>query len=121
MVRNNIEQGNVYQDRNKYQWLLGCFMDKGSLLFSKDVEIKWSDHKKGEIKKSHPKNSGTTTLCILIKGHVTILFSEENKFTLKKQGDYSIWSPNKWHLTEVIKDSIILTIRWPSLRDKKPN
>jgi hypothetical protein len=36
-------------------------------------------------------------------------------FALKDQGDYAIWGPGIDHSWQAEEDSIIITVRWPSL------
>jgi hypothetical protein len=114
----SIIQGNAYKDRTTHHWLVGVFIDKSKGL-RKDarVEIRWSSHKAGEKKGRWTKSLGATTMTILIKGKFVNFFKNKKKCILEKEGDYIIYAPKTPHTWEAIKDSVILTVRWPS----KPN
>jgi quercetin dioxygenase-like cupin family protein len=55
-----------------------------------------------------------TTVLLLIEGRFRLDLSV-GTFVLQKEGDYAIWGPgidHSWHAEE---NSVVITIRWPSL------
>jgi quercetin dioxygenase-like cupin family protein len=61
-----------------------------------------------------------TTLVILISGRFRIRFSNEpgDEVVLVEQGNYVIWGAGIDHTWGAEEDSVVLTIRWPSLTDR---
>lgn len=57
-----------------------------------------------------------TTLCVLIKGSVSLQFPGK-ECTLSQVGDYAIWSAGVPHRWAVVQESLVLTVRWPSVPD----
>ncbi len=104
----------VITERDGNHWVMGHFMPPDSPLQTNDLEIKWGKHKKGEAKKSSGTNKRAKTLAILIEGKVLLTFDDE-KVILKEKGDYVYWDSGVIHSWEVLKDSLIITIRWPSI------
>ncbi len=73
-------------------------------------------HKKGEEKKEIVANKKAKTISILIKGKFLIRFPEDNKDVLLSEiGEYVFWDSMVYHNSEALEDSIVMTIRWPSI------
>jgi len=107
---------NILKNPERKGWLLGHFIKSPILLNSTDIEIKWGIHKKGEKYKKAKGNKKAKSLAILVRGRVRIYFPDQNKaVVLSKEGDFLIWSPKIFHLTEFLDDTRMLTIRWPSI------
>lgn len=100
-------------------WLVGHFVkDNSELYTSKEVEVKWGVHTKNERKEANGVNILATTLTILISGSFIMEFPALNKkITLNKIGDYLIFPPGVSHYWVAEADSIVLTIRWPSIEN----
>lgn len=114
-----VKFGNVQQDRNERQWLVGYFRGPNSgLLHQTDVEIKTANHQAGEKSSGWTKNSVSTTFTIVINGKFFTRIrnyetSSEQEFILEP-GDYLIFAPNVLHTWEALENSTVITFRWPS-------
>ncbi|MEK7606433.1 MAG: signal peptidase I [Patescibacteria group bacterium] len=96
-------------------WVVGRFIEMENPLHSTDVEIKYHVAKKGEHNEV-VASSKAQSLTILIRGEFKISFPEQSKeFILKKEGDFIFWNPGIGHDWEVREDSLLITVRWPSL------
>lgn len=93
---------------------MGNFVDKKlGLRHSDDVEIKWKNHTKGEERSEWATNETRTSIGILIRGKVEMVFRDKTQI-LSKEGDYVMWGPSIDHKWRVLEDSLVITIRWPS-------
>jgi hypothetical protein len=77
------------------------------------IEVKWSVYHAGEKKQLWGANLTATTLCLLIKGKVSIRFPM-TECSLAREGDYVIWPAGLPHRGTIAEDALVLTIRWPS-------
>lgn len=77
-----------------------------------NLELRWIQIKKGEVKKSHAEPD-TTAIVILIKGCHRVFFENE-EVDLKEQGDYVFIAPNQIHSWEAMEDNLLVTLRWES-------
>lgn len=114
---NKIKTGNFNEESEAYRgWIIGHFI-KGKPHFQlKDFEVKWGKHKKGDHRDSLSGKDIRSSLCILIYGKELVKFPAENKeILLEKEGDYIFFSPNLPHTWEMLEDSFIIAIRWPSI------
>jgi hypothetical protein len=116
LVADNWYVGNARTDgRNRRGWLIGHFLgEEDGIRLSKDVEIKWGIHLAGEQRKSWQDAENRTTVIVLIEGYFRINLSVDS-FVLREQGDYAMWGPGIGHSWQAEEDSIVLTIRWPSI------
>lgn len=112
----NWHIGNAEEDgRNTRGWILGHFLDPSAgVRSSKDVEVKWGIHPAGEKRHDWTADDQRTTLVLLVEGHFRIDLTGTS-VTLEKQGDYATWGSGIDHSWESITDSIVVTVRWPSL------
>jgi quercetin dioxygenase-like cupin family protein len=53
-------------------------------------------------------------MVVLIKGRFQIDLSDASR-ELNTEGDYVVWGPGIDHCWRAIEDSVVLTVRWPSL------
>jgi hypothetical protein len=115
----NVISGNAILDgRNNRSsgWFLGEFISASEgLRHSKDVEVKWGVHVAGETKTGIGTNKISTTLAILISGKFVLTFPGRENICLNDQGDYAVFGPGIPHAWTAIEDTIIITIRWPSI------
>jgi hypothetical protein len=100
-------------------WFLGQFVPAElGLRHQTDVELKWGIHPDGE-KRAHPwANGNGTTVSILIGGGLRVAFhvgTSPHMVTLEKQGDYIVFGPNVVHSWEAIGDTLVLSVRFPSV------
>ena len=56
-------------------------------------------------------------MSILIRGKYELNFGKETVM-LEKEGDYLFFTPNMAHHMLAHEDSVVLTVRWPSLSNK---
>ncbi len=100
-------------------WFVGHFTGpQAGLAYTRDVEIKWGVHPAGESKTSTAANRSATTLSILVSGAFRVVFPEDGlEVNLVDPGDYVVWAPGVAHTWQALKETTILTVRWPSLPD----
>ena len=111
-----VFSGNAYADGARQRgWFVGHFLEQtGDLRATASIEVKWRVYHGGE-KKHYWGVSGTaTTLCMLIKGNITIWFPM-TECVLSHEGDYVIWPAGLPHRWTIAEDALVLTIRWPSI------
>ncbi len=115
-----LEQGNAYDAGEKHAgWILGHFQT-GNLL-SNDVEIKWKLHPAGDRNGKYSRCNGKT-ISILVRGCLQYRFVPENQhwsiaeIVLENEGDFVSWGPEMNHDWIALKESLVMTVRWPSLR-----
>ena len=100
-------------------WFVGQFVPPElGLRHQTDVELKWGIHKDGD-KRSQPwANGNATTISILIQGtlHVTFQLNETSQMVaLRQVGDYIAFGPEMVHSWEAIGDTVVLSVRFPSV------
>ena len=85
-------------------------------------EIKWSNSRKGDKKPEPALNVKAKSVGILVYGSFRMDFPDEKEsFTLRDEGDYVFCNAGVTHSWEVLEDSLLITIRWPSTpNDQKP-
>ena len=114
--RSMVRCGNALADGARHQgWFIGRFLEIPHDLRSSDaVEVKWSTHFAGTQKQFWGMSEEATTLCVLIKGQVSLQFPGR-ECLLSQEGDYAIWSAGVPHRWVVVQESLVLTVRWPSV------
>ncbi|MAG01747.1 signal peptidase I [Candidatus Pacearchaeota archaeon] len=113
-----IETGNLnhQKDSEKRGWFIGHFMQEDSPFQSHNFEVRWAVHSKGEVKPTVAANKIAKTISVLIKGKMILKFpKDDEEIVLSKEGDYAFWDSNIYHTSEILEDSTVLTIRWPSI------
>lgn len=115
LVSGNWHSGNAEEDgRDHRGWILGHFIDPSEgVRSSKDVEIKWGIHPKGEKRVEWTADDQRTTLVFHVSGQFRIDLTE-GTFTLQRKGDYLVWGPGIDHTWEALTDAVVVTVRWPS-------
>lgn len=108
-------------------WFVGQFIPAElGLRHQTDVELKWGVHPDGE-KRSRPwANGNGTTISVLIRGALCVTFHGQTPevVTLQKIGDYVVFGPDVMHSWEAIGETIVLSVRFPSVevgRQMTPN
>ena len=111
-----ISAGNAFADGDKHRgWLVGNFIEPpDSVLNSGDVEIKWGVHPAGEERSDWTTGETRTSFMVLISGRF-IQRLPDRQVELTKPGDYVSWGPGVVHAWRAIEDSVLLTVRWPSV------
>jgi hypothetical protein len=106
-------QGNANDDAPAERgWLLGHFMEPGSIRQTDAVEVKWGVHAAGKTRASWATDGGTT-MTLLVSGRFRVQFTDGD-VPLDRQGDYVVWGPGAEHSWTALEDSIVVTVRWPS-------
>ena len=110
--------GNAQDDSAPFHdWLVGYFVPLSSgLRHSDDIEIKWGVHQKGAGDDQWTVNRMATSISILVSG-VDQISLPHRVFTLSNPGDYLIWGPGMPHRWRTLEDSVVITVRWPSIAD----
>jgi hypothetical protein len=108
--------GNARADgASHHGWFIGRFLNiPHDLRSSHAIEVKWSTHHAGTRKQRWGMSEEATTLCVLIKGQVSIQFPGR-ECLLSQEGDYVIWPAGIPHRWAVAQESLVLTVRWPSV------
>jgi mannose-6-phosphate isomerase-like protein (cupin superfamily) len=108
-------RGNADDERAEHGgWFVGHFMSDGDIAHSSDVEVKWGVHNAGDAREVWQHDETRTTVVFLVRGRFHVELSTESH-VLVRPGDYSIWGAGVSHSWWAEEDSIVLTIRWPSL------
>lgn len=97
-------------------WLLGHFLKEsnGGVRATEALEVKWGIHPEGERRAEWVSGDERTTLLVLVQGRFRLDLSV-GTVVLKRQGDYVVWGPGIDHSWQAEQDSIVLTVRWPSV------
>lgn len=108
--------GNAADDgAERRGWILGHFMEPSTGDRSTNaLEVKWGIHQAGEKRSDWVTGERRTTLVLLIQGHFDVVFRDGNA-SLARQGDYLVWGPGVDHSWEAKQDSVVVTVRWPSV------
>jgi hypothetical protein len=101
-------------------WFVGQFIppDWGPR-HQTDVELKWAMHADGERRRHGAEaNGNATTISVLIHGALRAIFHIDGAprvVTLKNEGDYVIFGPDVVHSWEALGDTVVLSVRFPSI------
>jgi hypothetical protein len=89
----------VEASKNTRGWLLGHFMPgDDNPLRSEDVELKWFTHPSGDSRPEWAPGNPVRTLSVLVRGR------------------FVLFGPGVPHSFRSLEESLILTVRWPSIR-----
>ncbi|ASO20561.1 hypothetical protein FHR81_004672 [Actinoalloteichus hoggarensis] len=110
------QHGNANDDTQETRgWLLGHFINPTEDIRSTtDVEVKWANHPAGDKRAEWTTDDQRTTLLLMVHGEFRLDLTEDS-VTLAKPGDYVLWGPGIDHSWEALADSVVITVRWPSL------
>lgn len=95
-------------------WLLGHFKPYGDPRHSDGVEIKWGTHSPGDERAEWVRGEERTALLILISGRFRVELPGRSVL-LAEQGDYVVWGKGVDHSWHAEEESVVLTVRWPSV------
>lgn len=101
-------------------WFIGQFVpsDQGQR-HQRAVELKWGVHRRGDHRPGGEVTYDVvTTISIIVRGAIktTIMANGEPVVvTLHNQGDYIIFGPGVPHEWEALDDSVVLSVRFPSI------
>jgi hypothetical protein len=100
-------------------WFLGHFVRGDSNpLRSEDLELKWFVHGRGETRSEWAPAGAVRTLNVLIRGHFVLVFPD-CEVALEREGDFVLFGPGVAHSYRSVEESLVLTVRWPSVPPKK--
>ena len=108
--------GNVANaSRDTRGWFLGHFMPgHDNPLRTSDLELKWYTHPKGDLRSEWAPGNPVTTLNILMRGRFVLLFPDR-EVALTNEGDFVLFGPGVPHSFRSEEESLVMTVRWPSL------
>ncbi len=95
-------------------WLLGHFKPSDDVRHSEDVEIKWGVHPVGDRRAEWVTGEKRTALLVLISGRFRVEVPGRSVL-LSQQGDYIVWGEGVDHSWYAEEESIVMTVRWPSI------
>ncbi|MFB7932089.1 MULTISPECIES: signal peptidase I [Streptomyces] len=95
-------------------WLLGHFKGGGDPRRSEAVEVKWGVHPKGDERAEWVRGEERTALLVLISGRFRVELPGRG-VVLERQGDYVVWGRGVDHSWVAEEESVVLTVRWPSV------
>jgi hypothetical protein len=95
-------------------WLLGYFQPPGDPRRSTDVEIKWGRHPAGDRRAKWVRGEQRTAFLMLISGRFHVELPDRT-VVLTTPGDYVLWGPGVDHSWLAELESVVVTVRWPSL------
>jgi quercetin dioxygenase-like cupin family protein len=115
-MADNWYVGNAVADgEDNRGWLLGHFLHGSNGVRASDaVEVKWGIHPAGDGRDSWQTDEQRTTVLLLLKGRFRLDLSA-GTFVLEREGDYAVWGPGMDHSWHAEEDSVVITVRWPSL------
>src|SRR6476646_6412051 len=97
-----ISTGNAATDTTKTGgWFIGHFINGDPLRQSRDVEVKWGIHPKGQ--QNHGgflANKTARTMSVLVSGNFRLRFRENDaihEVNLDVPGKYALWMPGVPH------------------------
>ena len=100
-------------------WFVGQFVPAElGLRRQTDVELKWGLHPDGEKRPEPWANRNGTTISVLIEGSLKVTFhidGAQQEVTLGTKGDYVVFGPEVVHSWEAVGDTIVLSVRFPSV------
>jgi cellulose synthase/poly-beta-1,6-N-acetylglucosamine synthase-like glycosyltransferase len=84
------------------------------------VEVKWGLHPAGDVRDTWGVSTVATWLAILVRGRFRVEFPDR-EVLLAHEGDYVLVPPGIPHTVRAEEESIVLTVRWPSLPGDSQN
>ena len=116
-MSDNWHSGNAADESSDYRgWLVGHFIDpkSGPVRQTTNLEVKWGIHPAGEKRHAWTEGEERSTLVILVSGTFRVDLAT-GSVTLARQGDYLTWGPGIEHSWQAEADSVVITVRWPSI------
>ena len=116
-MADNWYSGNANHDADQHRgWLLGHFVDPavGPVRVTDAVEVKWGIHPAGQQRPEWTADDQRTTMLLLVQGRFRLDLTV-GSVTLARQGDYVVWGRGIDHSWQAEQDSVVVTVRWPSL------
>ena len=105
-------------------WFIGQFIPAElGLRHQTVVELKWGIHQHGERRLNPWAQGHGTTIAILLRGALRVEFHSSptsHTVTLEREGDYVVYGPTVVHSWEAIGETLVLTVRFPSVEVNQP-
>jgi hypothetical protein len=105
-------------------WFVGQFVPPElGLRHQTDVEVKWGVHPDGDRRAKPWANGSASTIAILMRGTLRLWFhvgEAREQVTLMREGDYVVYGPHVVHSWEAIGDTLVLSVRFPSVEINRP-
>jgi quercetin dioxygenase-like cupin family protein len=96
-------------------WFLGHFIPgEDNPRRNAGVEVKWFTHAKGETRPEWSPPNRVRTLNVLIRGRFVLLFPD-HEVLLENEGDFVLFGPDIAHSFRSEEESLVMTVRWPSI------
>ncbi|TDB69554.1 signal peptidase I [Micromonospora sp. KC723] len=95
-------------------WLLGHFLPADDPRHSTEVEVKWGVHPPGQARSRWATGERRTALLVLVSGRFRVEFRDRT-VVLGEPGDYVLWGRGVDHTWYAERESVLLTVRWPSV------
>jgi hypothetical protein len=104
------------EDKALRGWFVGHFMPpECGLRSTRDVEVKWGTHALGEVRPEWGASHVATTMSVLVRGCIRLVFDDGHEALLEQPGDYALWAPGVAHRWTIEQDdTVVMTVRWPS-------
>lgn len=116
-MSSNWYVGNANDDAGTNRgWFLGHFMSDEARN-TEAIEVKWGIHPAGDRRDGWTSGEQRSTLLILVSGRFRLDLTTE-RVTLERQGDYVVWGKGIDHSWQAEDDSVVITVRWPSLSEE---
>ncbi len=104
-------------------WVIGQMIQENNPRHTSLFELKWGRHLRGEKYPDFvPSKEGVRGISILIHGRMRLMFkrgTETQTVILQTEGDFVLWQPDVSHNSEFLEDTLVLTIKWPSVENPK--
>jgi hypothetical protein len=118
-VASNIVIGNAATDSADFRgWLVGDFVPRElGLRWTPAVEVKWGVHASGETRADWGVSAAATSLSVLVRGAIRLVFDDGHEALLQNPGDYALWGAgvaHRWRIEQ--DDTVVFTVRWPADR-----
>ena len=116
-MADNWYAGNASDDAGQHRgWLLGHFINPaaGSARATDALEVKWGIHPAGQQRPEWTIDEQRSTLVLLVSGKFRVDLTA-GSITMERQGDYVTWGPGIDHSWQAEQDSVVITVRWPSV------
>ena len=117
----SVYHGNASADNvDDSGWFVGQFVSKAiAHRHQTALELKWGVHARGDTRPGGAAANGVaTTVSILVRGVLRTRFDVDGEpqiVTLSREGDYIVFGPNVTHFWEAMEESIVLSVRFPSI------
>ena len=102
----------------KNGWFVGHFFGDDPIRQTNDVAVKWGIHPAGQSNGKLSAYRTATTISVLVRGRFRLTFKHrdnEEQVLLQHEGDYIIFNPGVYHTWIAEADTVIMSVRWPSV------